>query len=357
MKPLSIAGAVALLSACASEPVDQGEKAKASPVRSVKVGRVALRSIGGPVSASGLLVAREEAAISPQLSGYRVLRVLADEGEVVRAGQMLAVLDSKLLEARLDQARAALAEAEARAAQAAGAADRVKGLEGTGVLADEQIADRGFQEASARAAIGVARAQLRDLQTQRTEMVIRAPVGGMILQRTVRPGDVAAPGGEPMFRIARDRLVELNAELPEDALDGLVAGARVRVALPAGGAIEGKVRFISPRVDPQTKLGQARVSLPVDSRLRPGGFARATLVRAAAPVGAVPEAAVEYEASGPLVVTIADDGRAKRVAVRTGARADGWVALVQGPPVGTRVALGGGAFLLDGDRARIVAGR
>ncbi len=63
----------------------------------------------------------------------------------------------------------------------------------------------------------------------------------------------------------------------------------------------------------------------------------------------MPEKAVQYEASGPLVTVIDSGNRSKRMAVRTGARADGYVELIDGPAVNTRVTLGGGAFLLDGD--------
>jgi HlyD family secretion protein len=63
----------------------------------------------------------------------------------------------------------------------------------------------------------------------------------------------------------------------------------------------------------------------------------------------LPEKAVQFEASGPLVTVIGADNRAKRVPVRTGARGGGFVELLKGPSPGTRVALGGGAFLLDGD--------
>lgn len=325
--------------------------------RVITVARIERKPLGGSVSASGLLVSREEAAVSPQISGYPVAKVLVDEGDVVRAGQPLARLDPTLLEARIAQAHAAVAEAQARSAQSAGEAARVAGLDGSGVLSDEQIASRRLQAASANASVESARAQLRDLEVQREKMTIRAPVAGVVLQRAVRPGDIASPGADPMFRLVQDGLVELDAELPEDALDGFGAGAPAHVTLPAGGAVEGHVRFVSPRVDPQTKLGRIRLSLPVDVRLRPGGFARATFTRPAALIGAVPEAAVQFEASGSLVVVIGTGGRAHRVPVRTGAHAGGWVAIVQGPPVGTRVALGGGAFILDGDRVRITGER
>jgi HlyD family secretion protein len=350
MNRIALLAGIAFLTGCSQGHKPQDAHTSDTPPRAVTIGQVERRPLGGSVSASGLLVTREEAAVSPEISGYRVAQVFVDEGDVVRKGQPLAALDPLLIEARLAQARAAVAEAQARAAQSASEAARVAGLDGSGILSDEQITSRRLQAESAHASVESAKAQLRDLTVQRTRMMVRAPVGGIVLQRTVRPGDIATQAGDPMFRLARDRLVELDAELPEDALDGFVPGGVARVTLPVGETIEGHVRFVSPRVDPHTKLGRIRIALPVNRRLRPGAFARVTLARPDTPISAVPEAAVQFEASGPLVVVVDRDGRAKRMPVRTGNRAGGWIALVQGPPAGTRVALGGGAFILDGDR-------
>lgn len=348
--------ALLMLGACSSGKDDTaGGNDSASAARTVTAAKIELRSMAGSVAASGLLVAREEAAVDSELSGYRLAEVFVDEGDMVRAGQPLARIDGTLLDARLAQARAQLAQAQAQAAQAQGEADRVRGLDGTGILSDEQIATRRFQAQSARAAVDVSRASLRDLQTQQGRLILRAPVAGTILQRSARPGEVAAPGGDPMFRIARGGLVELDAEVPENLLVSVNPANAARVILPSGVTLAGRVRFVSPRVDPQTKLGRVRIALPVHSQLRAGGFARAEFDRAPRPVPAVPERAVQYEASGPSVMVIDAENKARRKSIRPGARSGGWVELLQGPPVGSRVALGGGAFVNEGDLVKPVA--
>ncbi|MBO9622954.1 MAG: efflux RND transporter periplasmic adaptor subunit [Sphingomonas sp.] len=347
-------GLAAALAACSGNGGETTNASEAGTARAVTVAHVQLRPMTGTFAASGLLLAREEAAVDSELSGYRVAQVLVDEGDVVRAGQPLARLDDTLLQSRIAQARAQLAQSQAQAAQAQGEAARVRGLDGTGVLADEQIAARRFQAKSAAAAVGVSRASLQDLQTQQSRMMIRSPVDGVILQRNARPGEIAAPGGDPMFRIARNRLIELDAEVPEDGLVSIRPGTTARVTLPSGATLTGSVRFVSPRVDPQTKLGRVRVRLPVHPDLRAGGFARAEFLRPARPVPAVPERAIQFEASGPSVILINQQNRAHRQAIRPGVRSEGWVELVQGPGVGSRVALGGGAFLLEGDLVRPV---
>jgi HlyD family secretion protein len=88
--------------------------------------------------------------------------------------------------------------------------------------------------------------------------------------------------------------------------------------------------------------------------LRPGGFARATILQSGHTAPAAPEAAIRYDADGASAMVVGDDSRVRRVPVRTGARAGGWVELVEGPPPGSRVALGGSAFVLEGDRVKVV---
>jgi HlyD family secretion protein len=359
MRPLWIrtmaVAAVTLLplAACTEQPAPVAVTAPAMDAPAVSVTRVVQRPMAASLTASGLLVPREEAAVGAEVGGYLVERVLVEEGALVSAGQELARLDPGLLLARIDQAKAGVAQAVAMAEQARGEAERVKTFDTKGVMSIEQIAARRFQAQTAEAAVAVARAQLEDLLSQERRLVVRAPVAGIVLERMVRPGDVASLS-QPMFRIARDGLIELDAEVPEDALADIALDDQATVSLPSGDTVEGTVRLISPRIDPLTKLGRVRVSLAPNPQLRVGGYARAIFNRTGKPVAAVEEKAVQWEATGPRLITIDDNNLARPVLVRTGARDAGFVALEQGPPVGTRVVLGTGVALLEGDRVNPV---
>ena len=343
-----LAAAAASLGAC-SKPK---QAAAPSAPLTVSVARVSVRNMQSGLTASGLLVSREEAGVASELSGYRVAEVLVDEGASVSKGQPLARLDDTLLRAQIDQSKANLAQQQVAAERAEAEAARVDGLDNQGVLSNEAIAERRLAAKSAQAAVAVAKAQLNDLETRETRMVIRAPVGGRVLERTARPGDTSSPG-TTLFRIARDQLVELDAEVPEDKLADVHVGDHADVELPSGGSVAGTVRFISPRVDLATKLGRARIALPVRSDLRPGGFARAHFSQLSRPVPAVPEQAIRYDADGASAMVVGADDRVRRAGVKTGARAGGWVELIEGPPPGSRVALGGSAFVLEVDKVRV----
>jgi HlyD family secretion protein len=316
------------------------KQTEAERARAVTVVRIEPRGITGSLTAAGNLVPREEAAVLPEVSGYRVTRVLVDLGDHVRAGQVLVTLDPSLLEAQVAQARA-------QAAQAMDQAERVAGLDGQGVLSQEQIVQRRLQAE-------VAEANLRNLQTQRRKLSVTAPVSGVILERNVRPGDQSAPGATPWFRIARDSLIELSAQMSEDDLARVRVGQAATVTLPSGIVVQGRVRLVSPQVDPQTKLGEVRVSLPVRSDIRAGGFGRAVFADASTTALAVPETAIRYDANGASVMVVGADNRVHRAPIKVGARGGGLVQLESGPPAGSRVVAAASALLLDGDLIRPV---
>ncbi len=336
--PILMAAALALTACGKPEP----KKSEAAQTRTVRVVRVEPRAITGAVAASGDLAPREEAAVNPEVTGFRVARVTADVGDYVRAGQTLAQLDPTLLQAQL-------AQAQAQADQAEDQARRVADLDNQGVLPQEQIAQRRFQAQ-------VASANLRDLQVRMRKMSVVAPVSGLILERTVRPGDLSTGAATPWFRIARDAQVELAAQLAQDDLAQVRRGMRATVTLPTGATAPGTVRLVSPQIDPQTKLGEVRITLPARADIRAGGFARAVFQDVSGSAPAVPETAVRYDADGASVMVVGADNRVRRAPVQTGQRGAGLVEIVRGPPVGSVVVLSAAAFLVDGDRVRPVTG-
>ncbi|MGZ8363096.1 MAG: efflux RND transporter periplasmic adaptor subunit [Caulobacteraceae bacterium] len=324
------------LAACGKK---EAKKKPEQAPRAVRVATVEMRPLAGGLTANGVLIAREEAVVGSELSGYRVSGVYADVNSWVRRGQTLVQLDDTLLRSQIAQQQAATAQAEDQA-------KRVAGLDNAGVISQEQVVQRRLAAAASRAA-------LNDLRVRQSRMAIRAPVSGRVMEKLVRPGDVASPAA-PMFRIIRDGLVELEANVPEADLARVAAGSGAQVTLPNGQSAFGSVRIVSPAVDPATKLGKVRVQLPMRADLRPGGYGRVTFSGVMRPVVAVPETAVRYSAEGPTVMTLDAQNRAHQVDVRTGQRGGGWVELVQGPGPGARVLLGGAAFVLEGDKVNAV---
>jgi HlyD family secretion protein len=348
---LALAASVAL-AACGSKPAPSGADASA---RVVRVAPIEVRPLSGGLETSGILVSREEAAVNAEqlLSGYRVLKVFVEPDATVVQGQPLVQLDDTLLRSQIAQAAANVAQQRVAADQADEQAKDVEGLDKQGVLSTEQIQQRRFAARGAHAALDAQVAALHDLEARDGRMTIRAPVAGLVLTRNVRPGDVAsASASSPMFTLARDSLVELEAQIAEGDMAGIHVGDAVQVRLPDDETVIGSVRLIEPSIDPQTKLGKIHVRLPVRTDLRPGGFGRASFTGLVRTVTVAPESSIRYDADGASVMQVGSDNHVHQVTVRTGEHEGGYVELLQGPPVGARVLLGASAFVLPGDLVR-----
>lgn len=337
------------LSGCTKSPLPDDKTKIQELARSVSVAQVELRNMASRIAASGILVPREIASVSTELSGYIVSELHAEAGDNVSKGDVLASLDSELLLAKISQAEAILEQAESQAELAMLDVQRVNALSGRGVLSDEHIQTKRTQGKVATAYVKKALSELNALLIQKRKLSITAPASGLILERNTQVGDVIN-GGHTMFTIAENARIEVDAEIPEQTLLDIKLGQSVSVNLASGVRLKGKVRLISPQIDPQTKLARARVSLPSHKGARVGGFAQVFFSPSSNPVTAVPEKAIHFESNGPSLIIIDNNNRAKRQLVKTGTRSDGYVAIESGPPEGAWVALGGGAFLLDGDK-------
>lgn len=332
----------------------KGEEASATPApetpsKSVSVVTIASRPIEGGLIASGSLIPREDTAVFSDLNGYRVAEVLVEEGAWVTGGQPLARLDDSLLRSQVEQQAALANQLAVQAERAEAEAARVKDLDDKSVFAKEQIEARRFAAKAARAQADAQAASARDLRIREERMTIRAPYAGLVIERNVRVGDMAG-GGNPWFRIAKDGQIELAADVSEGALSRLQVGSTAKVILADGTEVDGTVRLVSPRVDASTKLGKVRIELPVADSVRAGGFARAVFTGLSVASDAVPETAILYDADGAAVMLVAADGTISREPVVTGQRGSGYVQLVSGPPVGSRVVAKAAAMLVAGDK-------
>jgi HlyD family secretion protein len=309
-----------------------------------------MRDLSDAIEAKGRLVVREEAAVGSELPGYRVAQVYVDEGDWVKQGQPLARLDDTLLQAQIAQVEATLATQKATADFQQSQLERAEMLTNEGAFSKEQLEQRRMQAVSAKAALNASQAAVNEMKVRQSRMTLRAPVAGAVLERNIRPGEISGSAMGPYFRISRDGLIELDAELPDTKLALIKEGDPVRVTLLTGESIQGKVRFISPRVDANTALGRARIELPFNKALRPGSFAEAHFEgNSSSGVLTVPASAVRYEAGGQSVMLVGQDNKVKQVPVKLGERTGDYVALVEGPPAGSRVLTVGAAFVLDGD--------
>ncbi len=341
------------LHSCGQKPAPAAETPAADKAtadrQAMRVTRVAVRNLSEAIEAKGRLVVREEAAVGSELPGYRVAQVYVDEGDWVKQGQPLARLDDTLLQAQIAQVEATLATQKATADFQQSQLERAEMLTAEGAFSKEQLEQRRMQAVSAKAALAASQAAVNEMKVRQSRMTLRAPVAGAVLERNIRPGEISGSAMSPYFRISRDGLIELDAELPDAKLALIKEGDPVRVTLLTGETLQGKVRFISPRVDATTALGRARVELPFNKALRPCSFSEAHFEVKTTGVLTVPASSIRYEAGGQSVMLVGEDNKVMQVPVKLGERTGDYVALIEGPSAGSRVLTVGAAFVLDGD--------
>ena len=330
---------------------------------------------------TGTLVPREEVLVSPQVEGLAITEILAEEGDLVAAGQVLARLSRDVLDATAAQNAAQVARADAAIAQARSAVmeaqanrtqvdlalartrDLLSGGNASREVFEQRQAAASMAGARAEASTGALRAAEADralADAQRRELLVRlartdlrAPVAGRISRRIARQGAVVAGAGDPLFRIVRDDAVELEADVPELLLAKLRQGQPARIEA-AGGPRTGTVRLVSPEVSRTTRLGRVRVAIEGQGGLVIGSFARAAVEVARHEGVLAPLSAVLFQ-SGGAVVQVVRDGVVETRRVQVGLRSGTQAEITEGLAAGDSVVAVSGTFIRGGDRVTPVS--
>ncbi|MGL4812893.1 MAG: efflux RND transporter periplasmic adaptor subunit [Beijerinckiaceae bacterium] len=379
----SLALAAALF-APASTALHAADAAKASQTQAsaeapaISVARVTAQPVAETVFVNGTLVAKDEVLIGPEIDGYRITELLADEGDRVEKGQVLARLSRETLDIMLEQNAAALARLDSTIAQAKYQITQAEADAGfaTATLGRSQRLDReGFASkevldqktasaraaqarvASAREGLEVAEAERKSTEAQRKDIElrlarteIRAPAAGVITRRTAKVGAIAAGAGEPLFRMTRDGVIELEADVAEATLARLRIGQPVIIAPAATDTeVTGKVRLVSPEVNRTSRLGRVRITLDAADRLAVGSFARATIEIARKTAPTIPQSALAA-IGDRFEVQVVKNGVIETRTVTPGIRGKGVIQIEQGLSDNELVVSIAGTFVRNGDR-------
>jgi RND family efflux transporter MFP subunit len=346
----------------------------------VATATVTVAEIPATFEAGGLVHARTTATLMARIPAP-VGQVRAVPGDRVSAGQVLIVLDGRDLaaQARRAQAQGASAEQDVMAAaaerQAADAAlalarathARIAGLQSKRSATPQELDDAtgALRAAEARAAGAQARAQAavssveaaraasEAADTTETFSRITAPFDGVVTEKMIEPGNMAAPG-MPLMRIEDTRRFRLEVRVDEARIGRVSAGATVAVALDAGAGdaarvVDGTVTEVSRAVDADARAFLVKIELPADPGLRSGMFGRARFSTRPRRTLLVPQAAlVQRGQVTSAFVVEKDTARVRLVNVRgtevLAGLSDGDVVIVNPPPTladGRRVTVGG----------------
>jgi HlyD family secretion protein len=373
--PLALGVALPL---AAQTPAPAPAQAAPAVGPSVTVTTAKIAEIVQSVVVSGSMIARDEVLVAPEVDGLQVVELLAEEGDRVAAGQVLAKLSRVTLEvqkaqndaqiqraeAGIAQSNAQIVEAQANLVQATNAFDRSKALRSSGNVTLETFEQRdaAARSASARlnssqqalaistADLALAKAQGRDIDVKLARTQIKAPKAGIVSRRNARLGATAAmAAAEPLFKIIEDGAIELEAEVAEVELPGLKVGQSVAV-LPAGATkpLDGVIRLIAPEVDKASRLGRVRVSLKGNPPVAIGSFARGVIETGRKTSVTLPLSAITYARSGATVQSVSE-GKVTTKTVQLGLAGDGRAEIVSGVSEGESVVARAGTFVRNGD--------
>jgi len=308
-------------------------------------------SVGRTVSASGPLAAKRDQPVGIAGQGGKVVRILVDAGSWVRTGQVLAVIDRSVQAQQAAQLAAQILAAKANADLAQSNYDRALALKDRGFVSTADLEAKKATRDAAVAQVKVAQAQLAETRAQIGQLNVTAPTSGLVLDRNVELGQIVSPGSGALFRIAEGGQMEMRAQLAQQDLSYVHVGMPVQVT-PVGAdhSIAGTVWQVAPIIDPQSRLGEVRISVPYDRSIRPGGYAEAKIIAGSSAAPVLPQSAVLSDDKGNYVYVINGKDEIERRAVTIGSVSDAGVSVAQGLSGQERVVLSAGPFLNPGQK-------
>jgi len=352
-----LAGLVAWIARPAGSPPGPGEAgsnaANVASALTVAAASPETQTWPQTLQASGALAAWQEIIVSPETGGLRIVELLVDVGARVKRGQLLVRLADDSLKADLRKQEAAVAQARANLDQAESNVRRAKLVEGSGALSAQKVEEYQINEATARAALASALAELDSIRLKLSQTRIVAVDDGLVSAKSAVLGNVVNTGAE-LFRLVRQGRIEWRVELDARQLAAVRPGLHAQVTLPGGESVDGTVRQVAPTLSTGTGRAIAYVSLPGESAARAGMFANGILELEAKPALTLPQSAVVMRDGKSYVFVIGAGDKVAIRAVETGRRRGDRIELLSGFATDVRVVASGGAFLSDGAQVTVV---
>ncbi len=302
------------------------------------------------ITATGTLAARVDMPVGAAGEGGLVTHVWVQPGTWVQRGQVLVSIDRQVQVQQGLQGAGQIASAQADARLAQAELDRANALAGRGFISKADIQRKLATRDSANARVGVARAQLREMQARMGRLDVRAPAAGLVLTRSVEPGQIVGPGSGVLFRIAQGGALELKALLSESDLARMHVGAAASVT-PVGTttAFKGQIFQLPAVIDPQSRQGAVRIGLGYDRALRPGGFASTKIEAGTVVAPLLPESAVLSDAKGNYAYVVTPENKIERRDVVVGTIGDQGVTILSGLSGNEQIVFSAGGFLNPGE--------
>lgn len=347
-----------VVAACSGKGGDTPAKKKGGGGRKleypVDVAKLEQRQVTYAVTAPGTIEAFQQVQITARVAGA-VDKVTFVEGQAVKAGDVLAVIESERYKIAVAQAQAAVAKAEATQRTAEASLQRRLNAQkdSPGLVPGEEIEQKQTAVDTAKADVEAARQALRVAQLNLRESSVRAPIAGVVQTRTVQQGQYLQPGVVLATILQRDPLL-LRFQVSERDAPRLEPGMTATIALKnSQRTYAAKLTLVAGAADPSTRMVPVTGQLePTDHDywLRPGAFCVVTIpIGDARPGIVVPSLAVAPTEEGNVVFVVDDKGFARERVVTVGMRTpEGGIELRSGVAEGETMVVRGIEPLTEG---------
>lgn len=309
----------------------------AIPVKAEKVVRGEMNSY---VETYARLEAERQISVMARATGF-LERLEVEEGDRVQAGQVLVRLDKEELDLRMRQVQASYNESKANY-------DRIKVLHEKKMVSQSEYETTQLRFENSKVALEEAKLNLAYAD-------VDAPISGVIMKRMVELGALVRSNQE-LFTIADMDPLLVRIFVPERRMYQLKAGQAATIAVEAlpNKAFKGKIRMISPEVDPESGTVKVTLEVPASGLLKPGMFCTVRIITASRPNALViPKKALVLETDADDVFAV-EDGKVKVIDVKLGFVEGDRVEVVSGLEEGMQVVTVGHEGLKDGSPVRVV---
>lgn len=322
-------------------------------------------TVQATIEASGRIEPSQRVEVRSRVAGY-LEAIRFRDGQQVKVGDPLFVIDPRPFAAARERARGALAQAAARARLAAAQYERSDGLMASGATSVEELERARAELEGARAAVTLAQAELDSATLELGFTTVRAPIAGTVADRRIDIGNYIGGGaaqGVPLTTIVAVTPVHAIVDLTEADVRRLHAygapPARVELLFDGGGRRQAAVDFVEPELSARSGTLRLRASLPnADRAVLPGSFVRVRIpVGPAAQRLLVPDSAIVSDQNRKMVFVVDDGGRVAPRKVELGALVGERRVVLAGLGPRERVIVAGAAKVRPGDRVRVPPAR
>jgi membrane fusion protein (multidrug efflux system) len=357
--------AFSTLVSCGDQNSAGKDAAGDKPAPAVVVAPVVARPVAASVEFVGQTEAFQSVDLRARVKGF-LLEQGFKEGNTVKKGDVLFVIDPSEYEAAREVAAAKVGRAKATLLEAANQLERYATLEASGTFSPAQLDAAKAKEGQARADLAAAAADLKRAELDVGYTKITSPIDGRIGASSVDAGNLVSPDSGVLATVVALDPIRVNFAVSERAYleytqarkDGVNTGFTPQIKLANGKVYphDGKLDYIDNKVDASTGTIRVRVEFPnLDRILLPGQFVNVTLVSSDPREEAViPQTAIQENQTGPFVLVVDKDNKVELRPVKTGQRIGGEIAVSDGLTVGEQIIVEGIQKVRPGATVRAV---